>query len=163
MMTSFVSYMNIDRFEVIELLMKYWVLWLMTNDDFNMKCVCLNVPVCMRADRDSSDWLYSYLSTQTIHNRSHSISNHYDLNMNCVSSVIIYHSIYHVFIIIQSLSSIQFIHSINTYSQHTLNYLHSLRDDIVMKIIKRDCLESVLMRCEEGVYWLIWCEDGVKI
>ena len=104
-----------------------------------------------------------YSSTQTIHNTSYSISNHYDLNMNCVSSVIIYHSIYHVFIIIQSLSSIQFIHSINTYSQHTLNYLHSLRDDIVMKIIKRDCLESVLMRCEEGVYWLIWCEDGVKI
>ena len=112
---------------------------------------------------DWSDWLYSYSSYQTIHNTSYSISNHYDLNMNCVSSVIIYHSIYHVFIIIQSLSSIQFIHSINTYSQHTLNYLHSLRDDIVMKIIKRDCLESVLMRCEEGVYWLIWCEDGVKI
>ena len=32
-----------------------------------------------------------YSSTQTIHNTSYSISNHYDLNMNCVSSVIISH------------------------------------------------------------------------
>ena len=128
MMTSFVSYMNIDRFEVIELLMKYWVLWLMTNDDFNMKCVCLNVPVCMRADRDSSDWLYSYLSTQTIHNTSHSISNHYDLNMNCVSSLIISHSTYLVFIIQSDTPSI---HSINTsYSyQHTQLSTLSLRDE----------------------------------
>ena len=135
MMTSFVSYMNIDRFEVIELLMKYWVLWLMTNDDFNMKCVCLNVPVCMRADRDSSDWLYSYLSTQTIHNRSHSKSNHYDLNMNCVSSLIISHSTYLVFVIIQSHTSfIHFIHSINISYSHLQIQLSSpsLRDDIVM-------------------------------
>ena len=58
------------------------------NDEwwFQYEMYLLNVPVWMRVDRDDSNWLYSYSSTQTIYNSSHSISNHYDLNMNCVIS-----------------------------------------------------------------------------
>ena len=80
-----------------------------------------------------------YSSTHTIHNTSHSISNHYDLNMSCVSSISLQHILFS--------SSFNPIHSINiSYpNPHTQLSTLSLRNDIVMNDNMRDCLESVWM------------------